>query len=195
MKTKIKHKRFILIILTSILLFNTCKKDCDPNNPPTGDTVDLGQEDKISLFPYKDFDTMKFIKNNTDTVLFLGGKFETGYNTGLTQDPNCPRADKLQYMKLIFTNKLNGAITFYEYRLGQPLDYGTEYSITFNDRTFGPSNEVYGYRDSTKVSIRGITYTNVFKFNGASTIDNLYFVHGFGILKIIYKNDTYDKLP
>jgi len=202
MKNRINYIFLSLILLTSILIFNTCKKssDCDPNNPPVGQTRDLFPGDKLSLLPYKDFDTIKFIKNNTDTVVFLGGKFETGYNTAFDQDPTCPHADKVQYFKLILTNNLNGIITLYEYILGQPLDYVSQYSITFKDRTYGPkdpnsSNSVIGYRDSTKNYIGGIVYTDVYKFNGVSTYDNLYYISGIGIIKIIYKNDIYEKLP
>lgn len=196
MKTKIYSVLLFALILTC-LQFIACKKDCDPNNPPTGDTVDLGQEDKISLFPYKDFDTIMFIKNNLDTVIFLGGKIENGYNTALNGDINCPSLDKLQYMQLVFTNNVYGNIKLYENTLPQTNGYNTKYSISFSDRTYGTvdAGSVFLYQDSTQITIKGVAYKKVYKFNNSSTTDNLYFVHNVGVIKIIYKGDTYEKLP
>ncbi len=194
MKTKI-YSVLLFASILSCIQFIACKKNCDPNNPPDGETVNLGQEDKLFYFPFKDFDTIKFIKNNTDTVLFLGNKFETGYNKAFNQDPNCPGLDKLQYMKLFFANNSNGTITFYEYTLSQALGNFTKYSITYNDRIYGPTGETNSFTDSTNIYIMGVDYKDVFKFNGKSTTDNLFFVHNVGVIKIIYKGDTYEKLP
>ena len=190
MKTKIYSILLFSLILACAQII-ACKKSngCDPNNPPAGGTIDIAQEDKLVLFPYKDFDTMKFVKNNSDTILFLGGKIETGYSSQLDNNFDCPHLDKIQFMTLTFTNNLYGNIVMYENNI--------HYSISFNNRTYGPVNNgfVYFYKDTTNISIRGVAYQNVYRFNGSSTTDNLYFRPSIGIIKIIYKGDTYEKLP
>ncbi|MEI6596517.1 MAG: hypothetical protein WCO28_13205 [Bacteroidota bacterium] len=196
MKNKFYSVLLFALILTCIQ-FNACKKNCDPNNPPAGTTNDLFNLDKQLFFPYKDLDTLRLIKNNTDTILFTGGKIETGYNTALNNEIDCPSLDKLQYMKLIFTNNLTGTILLYENTQPQVNGYFKNYSITFNDRTYGPTNAaIIGfYNDTTKVIYAGgIAYKGSYKMICTSN-DNLYFSTGIGIIKIIYKGDTYDKLP
>lgn len=195
MKTKI-YSVLLFALIFSCIQFIACKKDCDPNNPPVGSTNDLFNLDKLLFFPYKDLDTLRLIKNNTDTILFTGGKIETGYNTGLNQDPTCPHADKLQYMKQIFSNNLSGTITLYEYILPQYNGYNSDYSIKFNDRTYGPANAaVMGfYNDTTQVIYAGgIAYKGSYKMTWSG--DNLYFSTGIGIIKIYYKGNSYEKLP
>ena len=196
MKNKI-YSILLFSLTLACIQFIACKKDCDPNNPPDGQTVDLFAGDKLSLFPYQDFQTIKFIKNNTDTVTFLGSKLETGYYKAFNQNLDCPQADKLQFYKYVFTSNFDGIITLYEYILPQYNDYNSDYSISFKDVTFGPigSSDVIGYSDPAIIYIGGKSYTSVFKFNGTSATTNVYFVHNVGVIKIIYKSDIYDRLP
>ena len=181
----------------SIALFDACKPNCDSNNPPKGQTKNIVPDDKPILFPFKNFDTIKFIKNNTDTIIFLGDQIVTGYNQALDQDLSCAHADQLQFMQLTFTNKTYGNITFYENVQPQNNDYNTHYSITFIDRTHGPNDaiSVSSYSDTTHVSIRGVVYIHVYKFNGNTNTDNLFYIPSLGIIKVIYKNDIYERLP
>ena len=188
MEIKRHYILLLLVLFISITLFSTCKPNCDPNNPPAGVTGNLVPRDKSILFPYKDFDTIRFIRNNTDTVLFLGGKFETGYTSGLDNNFDCPHLNKYQFMNLTFTNSLIENIIIHESSI---------YSITFKDRIFKTDNvlNVSANYDTSHIFIRGISYKSVYKFNANSTTDNLYFAPSRGIIKIIYKNDTYEKLP
>jgi len=195
---KLKIYSIILFAFTlSCIQFNACKPNCDSSNPPKGQTRNFSPLDKSILFPYKDFDTIKFIKNNTDTILFFGGQIVTGYNQSLDQDLSCAHADQLQFMQLTFSNTTYGKIGLYESTLSQANDYGTQYSITFKDNTYGSvdADIVASYSDTTHISISGISYKHVYKFNGNTNTNNLFYVPSLGIIKIIYKNDTYERVP
>ena len=195
---KLKIYSIILFALTfSCIQFNACKPNCDSSNPPKGQTRNLGPSDKPVLFTYKDLDTIKFIKNNIDTILFFGDQIVRGYNQALDGDLSCAHADQLQYMQLTFTNKTYGQISLYENTLSQANDYGTQFSITFFNSTYGPADadHVFLFKDTTNILVNGKNYKDVYKFNNSSTTDNLFFVHNIGIIKILYKGDTYEKLP
>lgn len=197
MKTKIF---FILIFMATfwgIAMFDACKPNCDSNNPPKGQTKNIVPDDKPILFPFKNFDTIKFIKNNTDTIMFFGDQIVTGYNQALDQDLSCAHSDQLQFMQLTFTNNTKDKIDLYENTLPQSNDYVKEFSITFNDVIYGPieAYSISSNSDTTNISIRGVVYKHVYKFNGNSNTDNLFYIPSVGIIKVIYKNDTYEKLP
>src|SRR5437868_10179992 len=83
-------------VILLIALFFGCTKDCDRDNPKEGNTYFVTSI--ISdVLPYNHYETIKFKRNNTDTVSFTGGRVETGFDEALTSD-SCPSISKLQWM-------------------------------------------------------------------------------------------------
>jgi hypothetical protein len=133
------------------------------------------------------------LKNNTNTVLFLCGAINSGYNRAYDQG-ECPALDKLQFMKQSISSNLHDTITLNYYFLGITSGYSRKYSITFNNENFGilDPEDVYQKINQDTIFILGNAYNN-----WASLVintDSIYYQNG-KIIKIKYQNAIYEKIP
>lgn len=188
MKTKTFIILFSLIALSSA--FISCTQPC-PNPPPVGYTFDLSPYDKSFCLPYKDFDTLKFLKNNLDTVIFIGNKVAYSYNNSYSQE-DCPKIVKSQQGNQTFANNLGNTIAL---NLGVDYSSSTDYSITFNQEVFGPYFPIdMEIPKADTIYVKGKQYTYVFPMTISTSLDTIYF-NQVGIIKIKYQNNIYEKLP
>src|SRR5688572_1050924 len=75
MKVQIK---ILAITITFLSIFSGCvKDDCDENKIVA--THDLDANTYGQIMVYKDFDTVRFLKNGADTVEFFAGKVDKKY--------------------------------------------------------------------------------------------------------------------
>ena len=144
--------------------------DCDPNNPPFGGYNLLPQYDIPKFFPYKELDTIKMLKNGTDTVLFNGTNTAIGYTNSFDQDPNCPHLHKDQWMKHAFTDKNNNSIILDAY-----IDDIEKYLISLNQNTYGPvyAIDITNYPSTINIYAGGVEYKSVYADNEFTDVSRM----------------------
>ena len=187
----------VIILLSFLLLISSCTKssvgDCDPNNPPFGGYNLLPQYDIPKFFPYKELDTIKMLKNGTDTILFIGNNTAIGYTNSFDQDPNCPHLHKDQWMKHAFTDKNNNSIILDAY-----IDDIEKYLISLNQNTYGPvyAIDITNYPSTINIYAGGIEYKGVYVLYANYKLDTCYFQKKVsGVIRIKSGTDIYEKLP
>ncbi|MEI6507897.1 MAG: hypothetical protein WCO54_05390 [Bacteroidota bacterium] len=197
MKPTIRNTLFLSLALNFIFSLMGCTKsmvnDCDPNNPPFGGYNLIPKEEISYLFPYKELDTIKMIKNGRDTFLFVGINSEMGYNTSFDQDPNCPHAHKDQWMKHTFTDKNNNSIVLDAY-----IDDIEKYLISLNQNTYGPvyAIDITNYPSTINIYAGGVEYKSVYALYANNKSDTCYFQKSLaGVVRIKSGTDVYEKLP
>lgn len=198
MKTKIFTILFSLVALSCI--FTSCNK-CP--NPPK--QIIINQDTvlfKPYIMPYKNFDTIRCLRNGIDTVLFFGGKYQYGYNNSYTQE-DCPQLVKGQWMGQMFSNQSTDSFYLYYYVSSFAEGSSPLFNILFNRETFGYYNAfdmcfLGDHPDSMYVLNK--LYLSPVKMiqnpNGyppTVTNDTIYYRNG--IVRIKYMNTIYEKIP
>ena len=142
--------------------------------------------------PYYDNVSINFLRNKTDTVIFVGGKVITGYTDGYTQD-ECPVLVHCQYKSQKFADNQNNIFSL-KYFVTPPNEGESPgYSINFNQDYFGDysAENIYALNITDTTLILGKPYVSPYKmiYNG----DTIYFRNG--IVRIKYQNTIYEKIP
>src|SRR5262249_41982766 len=86
-------------IISLTLCFAGCKKKC-PNTPQVKETYPI----QVNLpLHYKPNDTLRYLRNKTDTVTYYSQGLQQGYNYTINSaGSDCPLQDNLAYSTLNF---------------------------------------------------------------------------------------------
>jgi len=186
MKNKIYSAQLIILSVTCILLFNTCKKDC---SIPPPEVYNISATDKAK-FLYTGTDTLKFTTNTYDTISFIGQGMNRYYSvlSGASPYQDCPSADQ-QYetYDITFLNpkgkdKLN--CTF-----GGSLFDGLYFEIfnysIYSGKFTGNTTGLRPPYDFTSLNINNIIYTDIKLFiPNEDYTDSFYYSTSSGIIRI-----------
>ena len=93
---KIYYLIFIAFIISS------CKQECKETTNPA---IPVDKIDFSCIIPYKGYERLKFLRNNTDTVIFYGQGIKSAYQFTSTQD-DCPSKIPLENKYLIFLDSV-----------------------------------------------------------------------------------------
>ncbi|MFI5221751.1 MAG: hypothetical protein ACHQK8_05460 [Bacteroidia bacterium] len=147
------------------------------------------------MMVYKDFDTLRFLQNSKDTVLFIGNKIQTSYNSASSHD-ECAINEQLQQIIQSFTNKTGDKITLNYYVTPSYEGNICAFEISFNNSTYGPNpaGAVNCFQNNAiNITVLGKPYC-VTKINGGGN-NYLYFNDTCGIVKIYVNPNIYERLP
>lgn len=185
-----KTKNYSILFSVIVIGFFLCSCKSCPDTPQAGNTYNL--TNNAGLLPYKDFDTIKFLKDNLDTVVFLGSKVNYSYNTAYTHD-DCPLVEKLQQGTQMFTSNLGSSFSLLYHILPSYEGHSGQYSISFNNESFGPYDEIDVLYITNKdtLYVVGKPYIGIQKL--ISNTDTIYYKAE--ILRIKYQNTVYEKFP
>ena len=195
MNLKRTHVSYLIILLASTFSLCGCFKEKCPSTPEMKVYyVDMFYYSGLLL--YKDFDTIKFLKNGTDTVLFWGDKVELSLDESSGHQP-CPVKELLQNVHQTFTDTAKNKITLSYYVLPSYEGNGNDFEITFNNELFGPNyagriSDCSQYSENITVLGKSYCANKMYPFGSA---DYLYFSDLFGIAKISINKTVYEKIP
>ena len=85
-----------------MLIFIACKRDCTEatKNPET-----IGLSDEKAILTYNGNEKLLFLKNNIDTITFIGQGIKTEYQYTTTQE-DCPEKIPLENKYIVFVDTL-----------------------------------------------------------------------------------------
>lgn len=198
-----KTKTNILLIIATLfilLFFAACKLPSPGGcpNPPETITIDIDQAYARHVMVYKDYDTIKFLKDNKDTAIFIGGKLQTGYVHGATTD-DCPSLKLCQQMiQTFYDTVFKNNFTIKLYIPNIPGITHADFEIIYNNGLFGNTDASEFSCDTThnhtsqSITVLGKTYCVT-----AWSITNvtIYYADRAGIVKILWLNSIYEKIP
>jgi hypothetical protein len=194
MKTRVYYILFFALTLLNISIFISCRQPCP--NPPDQSTVNLSSFLKQYVLPYKDYDTIKCLRNHIDSILFFGSKIQSGYNSSYDQN-ECPKLIKGQWMSQMFSNHSTDSFLLNYYIVGSyPV-----YSILFDNELFGPydASDIWYNINTDTMYVLGKPYSSPFRMiqypNDSHIVTNDTIYYRNGIVRIKYQNNIYEKAP
>jgi hypothetical protein len=91
-------KKANYLFLFFLSFFFGCKRECKET---TNSAIPVDKIDFNCIIPYKGYERLKFLRNNTDTVIFYGQGIKSEYQYTSTQE-DCPSKIPLENKYLIF---------------------------------------------------------------------------------------------
>jgi len=182
-----KHISILLILVIS-LAFVACKKECHEKE----DEYYYILEDEKDVLKYTGNETIKYLHNKSDTVIFKGLGKSTYFNVSNSYD-QCPvkyyydEGWLFSYIDNKDSNKIYVNQFIKETR--------SDVNFSFKNHRFGYSHGISEIMYFSKDTIIGIkkVYTNVSKPLSLSNYsDTLYYDKISGIIRVVTKNDTWE---
>jgi len=183
---KRKYFGFQLIILSS-LAFVACKKECNEKNDVYYYILNYERD----ILKYTGSDTLKYLHNKKDTVVFIGLGKSTYFNVSNSYD-QCP-VDIYHEEGWLFSfidNKDSNKIFINQF----VFDITSQINISFKRHQFGYSYGILEikYGVDTLFCLNKI-YTNISKpYPYTDYGDTLYYDKFKGIVKVVTKHDTWE---
>ena len=191
-RARLQFHGVVWALLISILF--SCK-EC-PDSPDERAPQDIPESLITKAFLQSPGDTVKLIKNNSDTLYFIAGLFHKYYDRSARSHEECPRVEPLQQLEQPFSNKKTSDVILLQAHV-QPsyLSNSSEFEVKVNGELYGPIFlTIAGYCDKINVSkdlvVRGKTYC-VNELIGSTGV--LYYSNMHGIVKIINGNAVFER--
>jgi len=184
---KRKYFGFQLIIL-STLAFVACRKECNEKNDIYYNILN----DEKEVLKYTGNETIKYLHNKSDTVIFNGLGKSTYFNVSNSYD-QCP-VDIYHREGWLFSyidNKDSNKIFVDQFI----KETRSDVNFSFKNHRFGYSHGITEIMYFSTDTINGIkkVYTNVSKPLSLSNYsDTLYYDKIAGIIRVVTKNDIWE---
>jgi hypothetical protein len=179
--TERKSLGLILVVLLNFH-FVSCKNECDnfkPNN-----IYNNIKQGFLNLAPYKGFDTLTFIRNESDTIKFYGsGKIrsEAIENGDLG---GCGPTEILHNESFRYNYKSYGPYNSIVIIINYPEDF----YCYFRNKTFKiPMSSLYAPFDMAEMEVNGKVYKDI-NYIPRQPIDTLYYDNENGMIKFGFQN-------
>jgi len=181
---------FIFLFLLGGIFIHSCTKGKCSQQPD--ETYYMKASDKAQI-PYSGTDTLKFLHNAVDTILFIGQGKLSYFNVQYGMWGDCPAPiQRREEYTIKYTSTMYNSSIFYTYGIPYYGSSGTQISIRFEDGEFG--YELIGMRAPwtfNSLQIANKVYTNIALFDPTvNTSDSLYYNLQFGILRMSLKHNT-----
>lgn len=157
MKCNLQNAWLLILILS--LQFTACKEKC---GPPKQVTYDLSQQ-AWDVYPYAGHDTLVFVKNNKDTLTYVGSGRKQNYHSFSHLAGGCTDVEGKYEEQVTRFSVPNNSSNYIEISIKGNEDGLTDYLTTYyygwistNVLKLGP-----GLKDS--ITLFGKTYKNVSK--------------------------------
>ncbi|MGZ5283299.1 MAG: hypothetical protein ACXWEY_13565 [Bacteroidia bacterium] len=197
MKVQIKILAITIIFLS---IFSSCvKDDCDQNKIVA--TNDLEDSTYTHIMVYKDFDTVRFLKNGTDTVLFHAGKVNKKYQIELADGGYACGKEQYQIATQKFSNNLNDSFEIQFSKFWFAKKTADKLEVIFNNIYFAVHFEaIISCTNNTSVLEKSYCYEEMFpardsRGKAPSGSEYIYYSKDFGIVKAFVNGNTYERLP
>lgn len=176
------------------VLFSSCyyEKDCDTSKFPKN-KYSLSEDSKIA-FAYKGGDTIRFLKNNVDTILYNGGGIDTFFRESVVL-LECDGDIRLYEGYKTLLNSLNGVDFTVILQSSESNPSITGISILYDkaSKFFLDVEDVKGPPDIDSMIVNGKKYYNVFVLlNGAE--EALYYNIDVGIIRLLSQGNKLEIL-
>lgn len=177
-----------------ILTFNSCKDDCVNDKDII---MDLYPQNIAKVMPYTGNETLRFLKNKSDTISFVGEGRKTSYSREQTQSP-CIEFEQLQNMNVSFHSSKNDETIGYDYYvMSRAFSNAAMVDVNYNRKLVGTYDNIYFFTNQRpeikKDTACGVPYDSVSKFT--HKLGNLTFKPGFGIIKFTINDNMYELIP
>ena len=187
---KIRFYKIFVLGLTILIsnYFSGCSKDKCIQQPDQ--TFLMSSSDKAQII-YSGRDTLKFLHNAIDTIVFIGQGKQSYFNVEPGTGGDCPGANqKYEGYDIIYMSSQFSSKIFFSQHLY--LSGGSEVTVDFNNSKFGySSTDIRLAKDS--INIFNQTYYNECVFYTYSNkTDTLYFNKSVGVLKISTLSDKWE---
>ena len=189
MKLKTYISFIFLFLLGGIFILSCSKGKC---SQLPDETYYLSSTDKAQI-PYSGTDTLKFLHNAIDTILFIGQGKQSYFNvqSGMQGDCAAPIQRREEYT-FKYTSTMYNSSIFYTYGIPSNAESGTQISILFEEGEF--YNELISIRAPwvfNSLQIANKVYTNIALFDPTvNTSDSLYYNLQSGILRMSLMHNT-----
>ncbi|MES2778587.1 MAG: hypothetical protein V4651_01700 [Bacteroidota bacterium] len=187
-------KFFYLILSLFIIGLAACKGDYDApcRGQAVRQTVTLTAIESAK-YPYRNDDTIGFVSNSGDTLLFLADtvlSFESYKPTTLAGNPECPQQDVDAYkgMQSLFKDSANSLLFAAIFRKADDSCYFTVNGITVSAPISAIGDTIQRYQDSVVFPGKTFYKVNILSNNqGDSMIVNA----AFGLIYFSYGGKPY----
>lgn len=180
--------------ITYLLLISTFFYGCSKCKETTGSTERVSPSDISILFPYKEGDKIKYIRNKKDTVEFQNLGLQTKYEYYNTEE-DCPVKKALEEKYMQFVDSINGT-SFYliNYRT---RSYTYYFSIVINNTVISNSSTL-SYAPKQPVistNILGKEYDTVSVWDNHMGDSAVFKTQRFGLLKFTSNGNLFELIP
>ena len=166
-----------LICILLIALVSNCSKCPDPKS---GNTFNVNQDDLPYIIPYSDTSKVRFLKNGTDTVIFVSQGLKNTYIEQNQADGNCSSTNRIQQFSLM--------MKYNENEYFEIFDFASNVDLIINKVTWGSFSHVrftsYYPLPILSYMINNTKYDSVKVFTNDESNDTLIFKPKVGLLKI-----------
>lgn len=182
--------------ITYLLLISTFFYGCSKCVETTAAVKKVPYYEIPDLFPYNEIQTLRFLKNKTDTLIFNNLGMKTIYNYSITEETECkPQKTPLEYKYMQFidsVSKNNFVLSYY-------INYSfyDNFSITINDRNYVNGSPLgFGLKEPiVSVNVLGKQYDTVANIISVFK-DSLTFKTGrYGLLKFTSNGNLFELIP
>ena len=188
--------RALFLLLGSALTLEmiACKDKC----PEPKDFYFNLDADPLSRVPYSGFETISFLKNKSDTYVFVGNGKKFYYNVIKGPMGGCP-SDNEHYQGFLieYTSKNNVSIFFRLERIASGLIGTPLLEISLKNKSFVEATDnLYPPFDRSTMSILNHNYDSVYFMYENPAIDTLYYNVKEGMLKFGFSNgEIWELIP
>ncbi|RZK06782.1 MAG: hypothetical protein EOO46_15035 [Flavobacterium sp.] len=194
------HIKILVITIAFFSSFSSCvKDDCDENKIVS--THDLDANTYSQIMVYKDLDTVRFLKNGTDTVEFFAGKVNKKYQVDLADGGYGCGKEQYQIATQKFKNNANDSFEIQFSKFGFAKKTADKLDVIFNDIYFQVHFEsIINCGNHTPVLGKSYCYEEMFPARDSRGkeprgSEYIYYSKDFGIVKAFVNSNTYERLP
>ncbi len=188
MKPK-NYSTFLLAFISVIFIssFPSCKSECTTQ---PDETFLLSSSDKAQIV-YTGKDTLKFLHNSIDTIVFIGHGKQPYLEVESVTGGDCPGGNKnyegynITYVSSQYSSKIYFSHHLY-------LSGGSEVTVDFNDASFGYSLTGVLWGKDTIKTLNQTFYNACHFYTNSNKTDTLCFNKSIGILKISTLSDKWE---
>lgn len=122
------------IITAFLLVFVSCFYSCKRCREQRVLTYDVFTGYYSGLMGFKGHESLSFIKNNQDTIVFKGQGVKSYYEEVGYARGDCEEAYRLLNHEVRFTNKMEGELLFHYYILTPESEYSETFELIFKSQ-------------------------------------------------------------
>lgn len=184
---------FAFIILTQ----NGCKTSQDECSNPNAITRihDFNLEYYPHIMVYKEYDTIRLLKNSIDTVLFIGDKIRQLEDI-IPAKSGCGKESfkiAIQNFKSLTGDSI---VLYYSMMLNYSLDID-QFTVEYNETNFNQFPEYIVNCDpsTSTITVLGKSYCALKIPSNGGGLPYIYYSKDYGLIQLAINQDIYERIP